>query len=83
MVRRPAGYCSGFIAGVWYMMSINCINEDFREALSPDFQAGYVSSPRARVQAFLNWAEDHPEAWGEPMFFGVVNSLSSTFPCEE
>lgn len=82
IVRRPAGFCIGFVTGVWYMMNMNCINEDFREVIPPEFQAGYISSWRAMVQTFLNWAEDHPESWEELAFVGIFSSLSSTFPCE-
>ena len=83
IVRRPAGYCVGFISGVWFMMNVNCINADYRHAIPQGLQAGNVSSWRAMVQAFLNWAEDHPEEWGEPVLVGVYTSLSSTFPCDE
>ncbi|MBY4893138.1 hypothetical protein KUL25_10215 [Rhodobacteraceae bacterium N5(2021)] len=83
LVRRPAGFCIGFITGVWQMMAVNCLNPEPRAALPVELQAGDIPSWRASVQAFLNWAEDHPEQWDETFFMGTLLALSSTFPCEE
>ena len=36
------------------------------------------------AQAFLNWADDHPELWNEKMFnIEVQRSMFPNFPCQE
>jgi hypothetical protein len=34
------------------------------------------------VQAFLNWAEKHPEAWSYNQIRGVILALGETWPCK-
>ena len=36
----------------------------------------------AMVQAFINWAEKHPEKWSTSRQLGVMASLRETWPCE-
>jgi hypothetical protein len=35
----------------------------------------------AARQAFVNWAEKHPEQWSKPMIVGVIEALNETWPC--
>jgi hypothetical protein len=83
LVRRPAGFCAGYIYGVWSMMNVLCINEHLRQGIPPELQSGTPPSIDARIQAFLNWVEDHPEHWDEPLLVAVTEALSTTFPCDE
>jgi hypothetical protein len=34
----------------------------------------------AGVQAFIKWAEKHPENWTDDGLFGVTKALSETWP---
>ena len=37
----------------------------------------------AIIQAFVKWAENHPEAWsGAPRQLGVMAALQKTWPCK-
>jgi hypothetical protein len=36
----------------------------------------------AMVQAFVNWAEKHPEKWSTSRQLGVMMALRETWPCE-
>jgi hypothetical protein len=36
----------------------------------------------AVVQAFLNWADRHPQEWGKSRAFGVSAALSEAWPCK-
>ena len=35
----------------------------------------------AAVQAFKNWAQKHPEAWGLTRFVGVTWAMQEVWPC--
>jgi hypothetical protein len=36
----------------------------------------------AYVQAFINWAEKHPESWGLRRWIGASMGLRATWPCK-
>jgi hypothetical protein len=36
----------------------------------------------AAAQAFKNWAQKHPEAWGLQRYLGVSWALQETWPCK-
>jgi hypothetical protein len=36
----------------------------------------------ASVQAFKNWAQKHPEAWGLPRYVGVAWALQEVWSCK-
>jgi hypothetical protein len=48
--------------------------------------ATYASKPvptyGADIQVFKNWAEKHPERWGDTDMVGVATALQETWPCE-
>ena len=76
-------YCIGFVRGISGAMLLNCMaSQDgfvVPEKATADLTEATVG---ATIQAFVNWAEQHPEEWNAPQFFGVIYALSSTFPCE-
>jgi hypothetical protein len=36
----------------------------------------------AVIQAFLNWADKHPEKWARPRIFGATAAMRETWPCD-
>jgi hypothetical protein len=43
----------------------------------------YVPPTGAMVQAFINWAQKHPEKWDYAGVVGVSFALSETWPCRK
>jgi hypothetical protein len=41
------------------------------------------SAGEAGVQAFLDWADKHPQSWGVPTWTGVMAALVQAWPCRE
>jgi hypothetical protein len=39
------------------------------------------TSPATMVEAFIDWAEKHPERWTAPRQTGVMQALNQTWPC--
>lgn len=75
-------FCLGYVSGIAGMM------EEFSVKTTGAVRQRYgmcVSSPypsaNAEVQAFINWAEKNPRAWGLDMQAGVILALSDTWPC--
>jgi hypothetical protein len=75
--------CAGYISGVGDLMHINGVV--FRRArdasVTLDDRMCAAPSRGAQVQAFVNWAEAHPQTWQSPSIFGVVTALSEAWPC--
>jgi hypothetical protein len=46
---------------------------------------GFICHPGvtygALAQVFVNWADKHPEHWGDSTVDGVITALSETWPC--
>jgi hypothetical protein len=80
-------FCNGVIAGAGGEMRLNKeIAGTVRTPADRLFITMTVSmcgnAPiGAGVQAFINWAEKHPERWTSDMLFGVNKALSETWPC--
>src|SRR6516164_6595024 len=66
-------FCLGYVGGVGDLMELN----DFLRLGNPGFKGasmctgGLTPTYEARVQAFENWAQAHPESWSEPALNGV------------
>jgi hypothetical protein len=80
--QRPDSYgyaiCLNYIAGIGDVMGATAqVIDDFRPL-------GMCGEPTygALVQAFVNWAEKHPEQWKTDPGVGVMVALRETFPCE-
>jgi hypothetical protein len=81
-------YCFGFIDGIVTHMRIMAIaaeqmdnQVERRFLLELSKFCGHDASRGAMLQAFLNWAEKHPEKWSQYDGFGVVEALQETWPC--
>jgi hypothetical protein len=75
-------FCIGFISGIGDLMLVNGLG------VKPFDNAKYESScgrPSygAQVQAFVNWAEKHPDLWDGPRAIGVVEALRESWPCPQ
>lgn len=70
------GYCLGFLSGLGALLQFNCFDENYRGNL-----ATMPSNTGQRVQAFLNWADDHPEQWGNSEAT-VAAVLALGLPCD-
>jgi hypothetical protein len=42
---------------------------------------GTVPTGREMIQAFVNWAEKHPESWSQRNIYGVALALRESWPC--
>jgi hypothetical protein len=72
-----ANYCLGYISGIGdYMKGLG---------LSGNASMGICGNVTygASVQAFMNWANAHPERWTENRLVGVATALRQTWPCKK
>lgn len=74
-------YCLGYAEGAGQMMVING-HQGYEMGLCPPATIG-VPSGGALVQAFLNWAEKHPEMWSESALVGFAVAMSTTWSCKK
>ena len=74
-----AGRCTGMVDGITRLMVINCAFAQAHPAI-PRAEAPYTTG--AAIQVFLNWADDHPERWGDDFADGVMKAIQETFPCQ-
>lgn len=70
-------YCLGFIGGTAAVMFMN------GDAGSAGLWTACGEDPPfdAMRQAFLNWADKHPEHWGIEALAGVGIAIKATWPC--
>jgi hypothetical protein len=79
MDQFDRGRCLGFISGIGDVMAvIGSGRHDLQLGL-----CGPSPTPTygAMIQAFMNWAEKHPEQWNIAQEAGVVIALRETWPC--
>jgi hypothetical protein len=81
--------CVGYIAGVSDIMGINgklsaTFGKDTYIKMSVISMCwdGEVPTYGAKLQAFKNWAQNHPEEWSELSFVGVTHAMRETWPCK-
>jgi hypothetical protein len=87
--------CAGFISGVAEQMGFSghtatlprrnggLANGRDRKLLSTMSACiPRAVSPGAVIQAFLDWAEKHPEKWTTPRQTGVMQALREAWPCK-
>lgn len=82
-------FCFGYISGMAEMMGMNGVIIDH----NPEFWSelhGYAMCPTppsvpygALVQAFKNYASAHREIWGNNKLVGVIEALTSVWPCRK
>jgi hypothetical protein len=86
-------FCVGFISGISAQMITNgqvaatlraegALANDVDRRMMFTVSACTKASVGARVQAFINWAEKHPEEWSTPRQLGVMQALRETWPCK-
>jgi hypothetical protein len=81
--------CLGFIAGSVAQMEFIATAAEKMDTpgdrlfllAATKFCSGETSSLGAMRQAFINWAEKHPEAWSMFNGYGVNAALHETWPC--
>jgi hypothetical protein len=79
--------CLGFISGVADLMQLNGVSrKNFSSvqwsAISNEAICG-APTTGAEIQAFINWAEKHPEQWGTFRLIGAIKALRESWPCQE
>lgn len=73
-------FCLGYILGVGQLMAVNSrFGDNF--ALCATGSEGGVPTGRAMIQAFVAWAEKHPESWSQRNVMGVALALREAWPC--
>ena len=83
--KMPPGHadfarCIHYVAGVADMLALvgsSSKGSEVRQMLGKCGSGSYG----AYVQAFINWADQHPEKWGEHRSFGVAYALTEKWPC--
>jgi hypothetical protein len=74
--------CVGYVSGIVDTMTVVGANDS-----SPSVARVFGMCPKASgtygaaVQVFTNWAQQHPEAWGQTRYLGVAWALKQTWPC--
>jgi hypothetical protein len=75
--------CYAYIAGVGNALQF--IGYAQAEHPDPNFRelaiCGKITNA-ALVQAFMNWAEKHPQRWPDHQLAGIVTALTETWPCK-
>jgi hypothetical protein len=78
--QETSAHCVGYISGIAdIMMAVGRVlkNGPERSFLGLCSSASYS----AFVQAFVNWAEQHPERWYQSRSIGVMDALREKWPC--
>ena len=71
-------YCVGYISATMDTMTVlGTYGPAQAFGICPKVFVSYG----AGVQAFKNWAQKHPDAWGAPRYLGVSLALKETWPC--
>lgn len=82
---QASTFCLGFIAGIADVMRHNGDRRSSMDAAqwAAVSELALCGGPSygAYIQAFMNWAQKHPEYWGERNFQGVVAALHQAWPC--
>ena len=79
--QYEAALCMGSVRGVGVMLAYNCSSKE--EGYLPLYQADVPPSLGAAIQAYVNWARENPDMWGEQSQDGIILALMETFPCNE
>ena len=80
-------HCIGYITGIGDMMGLNglLIAKYDEGVINLNHLAFCPGKPAptygATLQVFKNWAQRHPERWGDKAFVGVIAALREAWPC--
>jgi hypothetical protein len=84
------GFCLGFVGGVGQTLDGIGQTADTASNYYSRVEVGTAflrlgmcgkATIGAYRQAFINWAEQHPEKWNSHMGIGVMTALRETWPC--
>jgi len=75
-------YCAGFLTGAAMRMYEGAAKKMDNPADREFLLCGEDVTGGVIIQAFINWAEKHPEKWGEEMRVGVNAALHEMWPCK-
>ena len=87
------GFCLGYLGGIGH--GLIAVGEVAGVAASQYDASNAVESAFLRMgicgqatfgayqQAFINWAERHPESWSMDMTVGAILALRETWPCSK
>lgn len=81
-VRVMGIYCVGAIHGVAAIMEVNCRLREAGFEIPGGLAIDQLPTPDAKLQGFLNWARDHPEAWSFNFPAATTKALTESWPCE-
>ena len=75
-----AGYCLGAIHARAHELLVRCV---FEPDEMPMLRSRAADQPvPAQVQAFINYARNNPQEWGDPLLAGLAKAFFKYFPCE-
>ena len=80
-------FCLGVIAGsAGQLQYVAAVAEHLKDPQDRVLVLAIAACPDnatngAMFQAFINWAEKHPEKWSDEMQDGVNRALHETWPC--
>ena len=75
-----AGFCLGAIEARSMELRMRCM---FEPDAMPMLRSRAADQPvPAQVQAFINYARNNPQEWGDPLLGGLAKAFSKYFPCE-
>lgn len=72
-------HCVGYVSAVWDVLTVTRADD---VQVNKEFAVCGKVKYRAMVQAFVNWAEKHPDQWEEPRSLGVAKALTELWPCK-
>ena len=74
-----AGYCLGAIHARAHELLMRCM---FEPDAMPMLRSRAADQPvPAQVQAFINYARNNPQEWGDPLLAGLAKAFFKYFPC--
>jgi len=77
-------YCRGLIYGIGFALAQTASQNVIEGKRPPDLSICFGESfppIGAGVRVFTNWANAHPDLWGESDTLGVTTALVQTWPC--
>ena len=74
-----AGFCLGAIEARSMELRMRCM---FEPDAMPMLRSRAADQPvPAQVQAFINYARNNPQEWGDPLLGGLAKAFFKYFPC--
>ncbi len=81
-LSSPALICWGTATGVALVMSENCRSlQDGTGAPLPEYAASVLPAHPSAMEAWISWAQAHPEQEEEPFMSTMMMAFAEAFPC--